>query len=71
MMMMMMMMLTMSGSLKTYFSNCGLFTEFKFTVQEHNVLIILDPGWNQKKCYQVRNFAKPSVLLNVTTRNFL
>ena len=49
MMMMMMMMLTKSGSFKTFFSNCGLFTEFKFIVQEHNVSIILDPGGNQKK----------------------
>jgi len=48
-MMMMMMMMTKSGSFKTFFSNCGLFTEFKFIVQEHKVSIILDPGGNQKK----------------------
>jgi len=58
--MMMMMMLMMSGSFKTFFSKCGLFTEFKLTVQEHNVSIILDLGWNQKKM-----FTKYEILLNL------
>jgi len=58
-MMMMMMMTTMSGSFKIFFSKCGLFTEFKFTVQEHNVSIILDLGWNQKKM-----LTKYEILLN-------
>jgi hypothetical protein len=56
----MIMMMMMPGGFKAFFSKCGLFTEFQFRVQEHNVLIILDLGWNQKKI-----FTKYEILLHL------
>jgi len=44
-------MIMMSGSFKIFFPKCVLFSEFKFTVQERNVSIILDLGWNHKKMF--------------------
>jgi len=64
----MMMMLMMVGSFKTFFSKCGLFSELKFTVQEHYVLINWTLAGIKKKSSPSTKFAKPSVLLNVTTR---
>lgn len=54
-------MIMISGNSKTFFPECGLFSEFKFTVQERNASIILDLGWNQKKM-----FTKYEILLNLS-----